>query len=124
VTLREVKEILDAEVIVGHDRLDLEVQKAGCADLMSDVLVFCKAGSLLLTGLTNPQVIYTADVLDIAAVVIVRGKRPFPETIQLAEELKIPILTTKYILFETVGRLYAKGIVGCIQKVDETLDFS
>ena len=119
-----MKEILDAEVLVGHDRLDMEVTEAGCADLMSDVLVFCKAGSLLLTGLTNPQVIRTADVLDIAAIIMVRGKRPFPETIQLAEELQIPILTTKYILFETVGRLYAKGIVSCIEKVDETRDFS
>jgi predicted transcriptional regulator len=124
VTLGEVKRILDAEVIVGHDRLDLEVKDAGCADLMSDVLVFCKAGCLLLTGLNNPQVVRTADVLDIAAIVIVRGKRPFPETIQLAEELRIPILTTKYILFESVGRLYAEGIVGCIEKVDETRDFS
>jgi predicted transcriptional regulator len=91
---------------------------------MSDVLVFCKAGCLLLTGLNNPQVVRTADVLDIAAIVIVRGKRPLPETIQLAEELQIPILTTKYILFESVGRLYAKGIVGCIEKVDETRDLS
>ena len=123
-TLREVKEILDAEVIVGHDQLDLEVKKAGCADLMSDVLVFCKAGNLLLTGLTNPQVIRTAHILDIAAIVMVRGKRPFPETIQLAEELQIPILTTKYILFESVGRLYAKGIVSCMERVDETRDFS
>jgi hypothetical protein len=55
---------------------------------------------------------------------MVRGKRPFPETIQLAEKLQIPILTTKYILFETVGRLYTKGIVSCIQKVDETRDIS
>jgi len=124
VTLGEVKKILDAEVIVGHDRLDLEIKDAGCADLMSDVLVFCKAGCLLLTGLNNPQVVRTADVLDIAAIVIVRGKRPLPETIQLAEELQIPILTTKYILFESVGRLYAKGIVGCIEKVDETRDLS
>ena len=123
-TLREVKELLDAEVIVGHDRLDLEIEKAGCADLMSDVLAFFKAGSLLVTGLTNPQIIRTADVLDIAAVIVVRGKHPSRETTQLAEELQIPLLTTKYILFEAVGRLYAKGIVGCIEKVDETRDFS
>ncbi len=123
-TLREVKEILDAEVIVGHDRLGVEVETAGCADLMSDALVFCTAGSLLVTGLTNPHVIRTADVLDIAAIVIVRGKRPLPETIRLAEELQIPMLTTKYILFETVGRLYAKGIMSCVEKVDETRDCS
>ena len=122
--LQEVKEILDAEVIVGHDQMDMEVKTAFGADLMSDVLAFAKPGSLLLTGLTNPQIIRTSDVLDIAAIILVRGKRPLPETIQLAEELRIPLMTTKYILFETVGRLYSKGIVGCIEKVGETRDLS
>jgi predicted transcriptional regulator len=124
VTLREVKEILEAEVFVGHNQLGMEVKTAFGADLMSDVLAFAKAGSLLLTGLTNPQVVRTSDVLDIAAIIIVRGKRPLPETIQLAEELQIPLLSTKYILFETAGRLYTKGIVGCLEKVGEKRDFS
>jgi len=116
--LRDVRDILDAEVIVGEDNLDLEVKTAFGADLMSDVLAFAKAGSLLLTGLTNTQVIRTANVLDIAAIILVRGKKPSSETIALAKELKIPILTTKYILFETAGRLYTQGITGCLQKVD------
>jgi predicted transcriptional regulator len=118
--LREVIEILDAEIIVGEDNLDLEVKTAFGADLMSDVLAFAKAGSLLLTGLTNTQVIRTANVLDIAAIILVRGKKPSTDTIALARELKIPILTTKFILFETAGRLYQKGIVGCLQKVENT----
>jgi predicted transcriptional regulator len=121
-TLREVKEILDAEVVVGSDQLELEVRTGASADLMSDLLAFAKSGSLLLTGLTNIQIVRTSDVLDIAAIVIVRGKRLFPETIQLAEELRIPILSTKYILYEAVGRLYAKGIVGCVEKVGEIPD--
>jgi predicted transcriptional regulator len=124
VTLREVKEILEAEVFVGHNQLGMEVKTAFGADLMSDVLAFAKAGSLLLTGLTNPQIVRTSDVLDIAAIIIVRGKRPLPETIQLAEELQIPLLSTKYILFETAGRLFTKGIVGCVEKVGEKRDFS
>jgi len=118
--LRDVKDILDAEVIVGEENLDMEVKTAFGADLMSDVLAFAKSGSLLLTGLTNTQVIRTANVLDIAAIILVRAKQPSSETIALARELKIPILTTKYILFETAGRLYAKGIVGCLPKVENT----
>jgi len=98
--------------------MDLEVKTAFGADLMSDVLAFAKAGSLLLTGLTNSQVIRTANILDIAAIILVRGKKPSTETINLAKELKIPLLITKYILFETAGRLYAKGIVGCLEKVE------
>lgn len=117
-TLNEVKIILDADVIVGEEHLDLEVKTAFGADLMSDVLAFAKAGSLLLTGLTNSQIIRTANILDIAAIILVRGKKPSTETINLAKELKIPLLTTKYILFETAGRLYAKGIVGCLEKVE------
>jgi predicted transcriptional regulator len=124
VTLREVKEILDADVIVGHDQLDKEVKTAFGADLMSDVLAFAKTGSMLLTGLTNPQIVRTSNILDIAAIIIVRGKQPLSETVRLAEELKIPLLTTKYILFETAGRLYMKGIVGCVETVGEKRDFS
>lgn len=123
-TLREIREILDAVVFVGHDQLDKEVMTAFGADLMSDVLAFAKAGSLLLTGLTNTQIVRTSDVLDIAAIIVVRGKRPLPETTQLAEELNIPILGTQYILFEAAGRLYMKGIVGCVEKVGEKRDFS
>jgi predicted transcriptional regulator len=115
--LHEVKEILDADVIVGTEKLDMEVKTAFGADLMSDVLAFAKTGSLLLTGLTNAQVIKTAATRNIAAIILVRGKQPSSEAINAAKELQIPILATKYILFETAGILYSKGIVGCIKKV-------
>jgi predicted transcriptional regulator len=124
VTLREVGAILDATVVVGREQLEKEVKTAFGADLMSDVLAFAKPGGLLLTGLTNSQIVRTADVLDIAAIILVRGKRPLPETVALAEELHIPILTTQYILFEAAGRLFTKGIVGCVEKVGKKRDFA
>ena len=116
--LKEVKEILEADVIVGIEKLDMEVKTAFGADLMSDVMAFAKEGSLLLTGLTNPQVIKTAATRHIAAIILVRGKEPSSEAVKLAKELNIPILATKYILFETAGILYSKGIVGCLKKVE------
>ena len=116
--LREVKEILEANVVVGQEKLDMEVYTDFGADLMSDVMAFAKAGSLLLTGLTNAQVIKTAANRRIAAIILVRGKEPSTEAIDMAKELQIPILTTKYILFETAGILYSKGIVGCLKKVE------
>jgi len=119
VLLREVRNILDAEVLVGEEKLDMNVKTAFGADLMSDVLAYAVSGCLLLTGLTNAQVIRTADVLDIAAIILVRGKKPAPETLRAAVEKGIPLLSTKYILFETAGRLYQNGIVGCVEKVDE-----
>jgi len=122
--LREVKEILEADVIVGEEKLDMEVRTAFGADLMSDVMAFAKAGSLLLTGLTNAQVIKTAATRHIAAIILVRGKEPSTEAINLAKELQIPILATKYILFETAGILYTKGIVGCLKKVENNSLYS
>jgi predicted transcriptional regulator len=118
-TLREMKEILDAEVVVGHDQLDMNIREAGCADSMADVLFFGKAGMVLLTGLTNPHIVHTAQTLGIAALIIVRGKQLPAETIQLAEKLKVPVLLTDYLLYETVGRLYTRGLMGVMKKVGE-----
>jgi predicted transcriptional regulator len=124
VTLHDVKNILDAEVVAGEHLLDKEVRVGACADLMSDILAFAASRSLLLTGLTNPQIVRTSDVLDICAIVVVRGKKPPPETVDLARQLDIPLLLTKFILYEAVGRLYANGIVGCIRKAGEKRDLS
>ena len=112
-TLQEVKEILDAEVVTEGQNLRMEV-KMGCgADLLSDVLAFIKAGSLLLTGLTNPQVIRTAEMVDIKAICFVRGKRPGKDTVRLAESKGLPLLLTRLPMFEACGRLYKNGLPGC-----------
>jgi len=121
-TLREIKDLLGADVIVGENLLDMVVERAFAADLMSDVLAFAKEGSLLLTGLTNPLVVRTADTMDLKAIIIVRGKRPFDQAIDLAKEKNIPLLATKYIMFETCGRLFGAGIHGSIEKVGEASD--
>ena len=118
--LSRLVEILEGTVITGENHLDTEVNTAFSADLMSDVLAFAKPKSLILTGLTNPQVVRTASILDSAAIVIVRGKIPPAETVKLAKELNIPIVSTKYILFETSGRLYVNGMVGCVQKIGDS----
>ncbi len=110
-------DILDAKCLVGRKRLTMEVATAFSADLLSDVLAFAQAGSLLLTGLTNPQIVRTASILDIAAIILVRGKIAPDETLRMADELDIPILSTRYILFETSGRLFMHGIKGCVEKV-------
>ncbi len=117
-TIREIGDLLDATILAGENHLDVEVKTAFSADLMSDVLAFAKPGSIMITGLTNPQIVRIASIVDNSAILIVRGKIPPAETIALAEELEIPLLSTKYILFETSGRLYASGIVGCVRKIE------
>lgn len=111
--LREVLQAIDGKVITKNADLDLEVQMGCGADLMSDVLAFTHDGTLLLSGLTNPQVVRTAEMAGIVAIVFVRSKIPPAETIALAEEKGIPLLASKYTMFETCGRLYRAGLPSC-----------
>ena len=111
--LRQVLSIIDGKAISKAIDLDQEVQMGCGADLMSDVLAFSREGAILMTGLTNPQVVRTADLAGITAIVFVRGKLPPPETVTLAEEKGIPLLASKYTMFETCGRLYQAGLPGC-----------
>jgi len=112
-TLREVVSVIEGKVIAADGDLDTDVEMACGSDLMSDVLAFTHEGTLLMTGLTNPQVIRTAEVAGIAAIVFVRGKLPPAETLSLAEERDIPLLASKYTMFETCGRLYRAGLPSC-----------
>jgi len=112
--LEEIRKVLGAEWLgCQGDRADCggrEVLSCHASDLMSDVLTCSGAGSLLLTGLTNAQVIRVAEISDLAAVCFVRGKKPQPEAVRLAEERQIPLLVTPLSMFESCGRLCAKGV--------------
>jgi len=111
--LGEIIRILEGTLISDHVDVDMEIPCAAGADLMSDVLAFGRPNAVLLTGLTNPQVVRTAEVADMAAIVFVRGKKPPPETIALAREKGIPLITVPYTLFEMCGRLYEQGMASC-----------
>ncbi len=109
-TLDDIQTILNAAVLARRADLGISIDRAYCADLMSDVLAFSVTNSLLITGLTNAQVIRTAEIADIRAIVFVQSKRPDIETIALAEGKNIPLLATHFSMFDTCGKLYANGL--------------
>ena len=111
-TIRDVMQILDADLICGEQLLDTEVHTACGADMMSDVLAFVKDQSVLLTGLINPQVVRTADMMDMRCIVFVRGKVPEEQVTELAVERDIVLLKTPLRMFTACGRLYEKGLRG------------
>ena len=110
--IREVVDILSGRIIVDNHDLDEEVPRGGAADLMSDVLAFGTEGMVLMTGLTNPQVVRTAEMAGINVIVIVRDKTPPPETLELARESGITIINTGYTMYEACGRLFNAGLPG------------
>jgi hypothetical protein len=110
--LENILALLDCEVVSHQPDLQQVIERGGAADLMSDVLAFSGPDSVLLTGLVNPQVVRTAEMAGIRAIVFVRGKHPPAETIGLAEEIGIPVFSTVYTMYEACGRLYAAGLPG------------
>jgi hypothetical protein len=112
VNLRQVLAAVDGIAVSQELNLDLKVQAAFGADLMSDVLRFGHAKMLLVTGLTNPQTIRTAEMLDLRAILFVRAKLPPAETIALAKEAGIALLATRYTMYEASGLLYSAGLAG------------
>lgn len=113
ITIADIRDALKAEVVCGEDKLGEEVKTACGCDLMSDVLAFTQPGSVLLTGLTNQQVIRTAEMLDLKAVVFVRAKNPEDSALQLAKDSGLPLLLSPYPLYESCGLLYNLGLLGC-----------
>lgn len=108
-TIREIARVLDAEILCGHDNADARVTGICACDLMSDVLAFAQPGGFLLTGLTNPQVIRTAEMSDLKGVCFVRNKTPQEETIDLAREKEIVVLASNCFMYEASGRLHRSG---------------
>jgi hypothetical protein len=112
VNLRDVLATVNGIAISKRIDMDLQVSKGVGADLMSDVLRFGGEGMLLVTGLTNPQVIRTAEMVGIPALLFVRAKLPPPETIALAQEAGIALLATQFTMYESSGLLYKNGLEG------------
>ena len=110
--LYEIRDALKAQVLSGEDQLNATVSGGGAADLMDDVLAAAAKNSVLLTGLTTEQVLRTAQVVGVAAIVFVRGKKPDKKFLELAGTQEIPILMTSYSLFVACGKLYMIGLRG------------
>jgi len=109
-TVKEAVTLLDGQFFCGEDKAGIEVASACGADLMSDVMAFVKDRVLLLTGLVNPQVIRTAALLDIHAIIFVRGKSPGRDMIEMADESEIILAGTKLPMFISCGQLYEAGL--------------
>ncbi len=120
--LGDLVSIVEGNVLT--DSIDThEIILGGCgADLMSDVLASIEPGAVLLTGLCNPQVIRTAQMADVAAVILVRGKKPPETTIELANDEGIPLISSPFGMFELCGRLYKAGVPSLEKSVADQSD--
>ncbi len=110
-TISKIRELLDATLLCGDDSLcEREVYTACGSDMMSDVLAYVKDQAVLLTGLVNPQVVRTAEMMDMSCIMFVRNKKPSEEMIELARDHGIVLLSTEKRMYDACGILYAAGL--------------
>jgi predicted transcriptional regulator len=112
--LAEIKDVLQCEVLTGADDLSMEVETVVASDGMSEILAFARPGALMITGLTNVQSARTADIANVRAIVYIRGKRPDQKAVTLARQSRIPVLTTKFGMFDVCGILRERGLKGAM----------
>lgn len=110
--INEIVAALDATLLAGKDQIEKNITKCGASDLMSDILAGLSEGCVLLTGLTTVQVVRTAVIAGVGAIVFVRGKMPPPEVLELAESQGIPVISTPYSMFVSSGRLHSRNLTG------------
>jgi predicted transcriptional regulator len=110
--ISEVAKVLDARILCGAENADKEVCSACGSDMMSDVLAYVKNQAVLLTGLVNPQVIRTAEMMDMVCIVFVRSQDPSDDMLKLAERAGIVVMKSEYRMYEACGLLYSNGLNG------------
>ncbi len=108
--LEQIIRIAQGEVITKELSTDVNIHGGCCADLMSDVLAYTRPHAVLITGLTNPQVVRTAQVADFRAIIFIRGKKPQSETIEIAVQENIPLISSPFGMFELSGKLHDAGL--------------
>ena len=99
-------------MVAGEENLGRHVYSACGSDMMSDVLAYVKDQAVLLTGLVNPQVIRTAEMMDMVCIVFVRDKSPTDEMVELARECGIAVMCSSLRAYEACGLLYQAGLQG------------
>jgi len=107
-----IRDLLEADVLCCEEYLDRDVYSACGSDMMSDVLAYVKDQAVLLTGLVNPQVIRTAEMMDMVCIVFVRSKKPTEAMIAMAEDDGIVMMASDKRMYDACGTLYINGLIG------------
>ncbi len=89
---------------------DKEIDGVFISDMVSDIVAGAKPGNLLLTIQTHKNLIATANLVDISAIIFVRGKQPLPDVLELAGRAEITLFTTEDDAWKLAIKLHDLGI--------------
>ncbi|MEW5981409.1 MAG: serine kinase [Acidobacteriota bacterium] len=110
-TVAEVAARLDAATMTAIP-VSRPVLGGYASDLLSDVMANAREGDVWVTLQKHVNVVAVAQLVNLAAIVLVHGRKPDPDTVARANEHGVPILVTACSAFEAVGRLWESGLRG------------
>ncbi len=117
--LIDVARLLKAEILCCEELFAREVKTCFACDMVSEMLLHVQSNALLVTSLTNAHILHAAQVMDALAVVFVGGKKPDVSIIKRSEQSGLPLMSTKKLIFECCGLLYAAGIRGDTEDLED-----
>jgi predicted transcriptional regulator len=106
ITVSELAEELNLNILSGSQGLLKEVTGAYVSDLLSDVMGNAGSGEIWITLQTHRNIMAIASLKDLPAVILVKGLTPDRDTLEKSEEENIPILGFDNETFKIAGRLY------------------
>ena len=108
-TLKDIVEKLNLQVLAGAGNLEQNVSGGYVADLLSCVMTGAQPGQLWFTLQTHLNIVAVASLLGVAAIVVTEGAPVTPEAIQKAEEEGVVMLSSAEPTFETIVKLVQAG---------------
>ena len=111
-TVTELARLVDGAVAVAPGAGPRDVRGGYCSDLLSDVMANAQDGDAWVTMQRHVNTVAVAQLKNLAAIVIVNGRRPEADMAARAAEHDVAIVTTPLAAFEAAGRLYAAGLRG------------
>jgi hypothetical protein len=89
---------------------DKDIDGVFISDMVSDIVAGTHAGNLLITIQSHKSLIASANLVDVAAIVYVRDKKPLEDVIELADRAGISLFTTSEDAWKMSIKLHEMGI--------------
>lgn len=109
--LNNIVKDLDLKVLTSPVELStVDVETGYCSDLLSCVMTGAEAGAVWVTLMAHGNIVAVAALLDISAVIITEDAQPEEDTLKLATEKGVTLLSSPYDNFHIIGKLWELGL--------------
>lgn len=89
---------------------DKDFEGVYISDMVSDIITGPKANALLVTLQTHKSLIAAANLVDMAAIVFAKGKKPADDVVELANKAGIALFVTDTDTWTFASKLMKLGI--------------